>query len=128
MPVPLKARILVVAVLAIAGMSYGLVRLLTSDNREEIAMAMLFHDEQLDMTAINGAISARFLNEPAETLTNFVKSIGGTCGMSKLSPGTIECSFPVRGVFCVAQNIQLIGDVADDKIQKIRAIPYYPSC
>ncbi len=91
-------------------------------------MAMLFHDEQFDMTAINGAISARFLNEPAETLTTFVKSTGGTCGMSELSPGTIECSFPVRGVFCVGQNIQLIGEVVDDKIQKIRAIPYYPSC
>lgn len=112
--------------LLVAGAAiYGCERILSFDHREEIAMEALFHDDKIDVTALDAAISARFSDGPADSLIQFAKSLGGTCGTSA---GTITCTLPVQGMVCVAQRLMIVGDTFDNKITKIRTTSYSANC
>ena len=120
-------KIIVLASFVIIGIIYGCDQLLTYDDRDKIAMSMLFHDEKTDAIAFDGAFSARFLNQSPDSLFEYIKSIKGQCGISK-SNNVIECSFPVRGVFCIGERLWIEGTIEENKITKIRTSSYYPGC
>ncbi len=111
-----------------------------TDNREQIAMATLYHDAPAANQArtpmrpfpeMTGALNEKF---PAGTdlgdLKRYVANLSGTCGLGKpLNPGELTCSLVESAAFCVRNSIVITARAdAMSKIEHIEAHRLFEGC
>lgn len=92
------------------------------DHRERIAKAVLhLPSGALDEKALSGALMEKFSNRASSpaALSSFVEALGGKCSPS-LS-GSMSCSIPQSGSFCISSRIDIDAVVSYGAISTLRA-------
>lgn len=99
------------------------------DHKEIIAKATLYSPSgALDERAFSGALLEKFAsaNSPPAALTSFVESLGGKCSFGLT--GSLSCSIPQSGAFCISSRIDIEAVVSDGAISSLRARAKHTGC